>query len=96
VIHENAAHDASGDRQEMHAVVPRDVFRIDQAEVRLVDQRRCLKAVALALAGHAPPRDLVEFPLNQRNQSLEGRLVALPPFEKKLGNPRRAFRNASF
>jgi hypothetical protein len=38
----------------------------------------------------------MEFPLNQRNQSLEGRLVALSPFEKKLGDPRRAFRNASF
>jgi hypothetical protein len=80
----------------MHTVVPRDVFHIDQAEVRLVDQRGRLKAVAPPLAGHAPPRDLMEFPLNQRNQSLEGRLVAMPPFEKKLGDPRRAFRNASF
>ena len=96
VIHQDATHDAGGHCEEMHTVVPRDAFRIDQAEVRLVDERGGLKAVAPALPGHASPRDLMEFPLNQRNQSLEGRLVALPPFEKEPGDPRRAFRNASF
>jgi hypothetical protein len=52
--------------------------------------------VALALAGHAPPCDLVEFPMNQRNQSLEGLLVAPPPFEKEPGDSRRVCRNTPF
>jgi hypothetical protein len=80
----------------MHPVVPRDVVRIDQAKVRLIDQGGGLKAVTSALPGHAPPCDLVEFPMNQRNQSLEGLLVAPPPFEKEAGDSRRVCRNASF
>ena len=65
-----------------------DVFRIDQPEIRLVDERRCLKAVARALSRHAAPRDPVEFPVDERNQSLEGTLVAPPPFEKEPGDSR--------
>jgi hypothetical protein len=52
--------------------------------------------VAPALAGHTPPRDLVELAVYQRNQSLEGRLIALPPFEKEPSDPRGVFRNFTF
>jgi hypothetical protein len=38
----------------------------------------------------------VEFPVYQRNQSLEGRLVALPPLEKEPGDSRGVFRNFPF
>jgi hypothetical protein len=47
----------------------------------------------LALASHAAPRDLVQFLMNERNQAIEGRLVALPPFEKETGDFRRMGRN---
>jgi hypothetical protein len=32
-----------------------------------------------ALAGHAPPRDLVKLSLHERNQPVEGGFVALSP-----------------
>jgi hypothetical protein len=47
-----------------------------------------------ALSRHAALRDLVEFLMDERNQSLEGTLVALPPFEKEPGDPREVLRNA--
>jgi hypothetical protein len=50
--------------------------------------------VAGALSRHAPLRDLVELPVDEWNQLLEGALVALPPFEKEPGDLRGVLRNA--
>jgi hypothetical protein len=41
-------------------------------------------------------RDPVQFPVDERNQSLEGTLVAPPPFEKEPGDSRRVCRNTPF
>ena len=71
-------------------------FAFDQPEIRLVDERRCLEAVTRALSRHAAPRDPVEFPVDERNQSLEGTLVAPPPFEKEPGDFRGVRRNSPF
>ena len=95
VVHEDATHDASGHREEMRAVVPRDGLRVDQPEIRLVDERRRLKAVTRALVPYVPPRDLMELSMDERNQPIEGRLVALPPFEKEPGDLRGMVRNAT-
>ena len=38
----------------------------------------------------------VEFAVDVRNQSLEGSLVALPPFEKEPGDLRQVLRNGPF
>jgi hypothetical protein len=84
VVHEDAAHHASGHGEEMRAVVPRDVFRVDQPQVRLVDERGRLEAVTRALVTHVPPRELMELSVDERNQLLEGTLVALPPSEKAV------------
>jgi hypothetical protein len=96
MIHKDPPHDTSGHREEMGAVVPRDVLRVDQAEIRLVDEDRGLEAVARSLSGHAPFGDLVEFPMDERYQSLESRLVALAPFEKEPRDPRQILRNATY
>lgn len=95
MVHEDAAHDASGQREEMCAVVPRDVLRVDQPEIRLVDERRRLETVSRTLSCHTAPRDPVELPMDERNQSLEGTLVALPPFEKQPGDLRGVVGNAA-
>ena len=79
----------------MRVVVPRHVLGIDQPKIRFVDERRRLEAVPRALAGHAAPRDLVELSMDERNQPIEGRLVALPPFEKEPGDLRGMVRNAT-
>jgi len=49
--------------------------------------------VTRALACHAAPRDSVQFPVDERNQSLEGAFVASPPLEKELGDFRGILRN---
>lgn len=80
MVHENAPHHASGNRQEMRAVMPRHIFGVNETQIRFVDQRRCLEAMPSTLSCHAPSRDLVKLPLDERNQSVEGGLVALTPF----------------
>jgi hypothetical protein len=80
----------------MRTVVPRDSLRVDQPEIRFVDEDRCLEAVTRAFSRHAALRDLVEFPVDERNQSLEGTLVAPPPFEKEPGDSRGVLRNSPF
>jgi hypothetical protein len=72
----------------MGTVLPCDVFRVYQPEVRLVDQYRCLEAVIRALSRHAALRDLVKFAVDDWNQSLEGAFVAPPPLEKEPGDSR--------
>jgi hypothetical protein len=49
--------------------------------------------VIRALSRHAALRDLVEFAMDDWNQSLERALVAPPPLEKELGDFRGILRN---
>ena len=88
VVHEDAAHHASGHGEEMRAVVPLDRLPVDQADVGLVDERRRLEAVPHALARHAASRDPVELLMDERDQLLEGALVALSPSEQQSGDLR--------
>jgi len=48
-----------------------------------------------ALGGHAALRDVVELLMDERNQLLEGRLVALPPSEEKPGDLCGRFSNGA-
>ncbi len=47
------------------------------------------------LSCHAPSRDLVKLPLYERNQSVEGGLVALTPFQQQSGGVRGVVRNVA-
>ena len=97
VLHEDTAHGASRHRKEMCTVVPCNILRVDQPEIGLVDEHGCLEAVTRALSRHAALRDPVQFLVDERNQSLEGSLVAPPPFEKEPGDFRGvAQRNSTF
>ena len=95
MVHQNAPHQASGYRQEVRAIVPRNIFGIDEPQIRFVDQRRRLEAVARTLAGQTPSRDLVKLPLDERNQSAEGGLVALTPLQKQSGGLGEIVRNVA-
>jgi hypothetical protein len=95
MVHENAPHDASGNRQEMRAVLPRNIFGVDQTQVGFIDERRRLKAVPGTLSCHAPSRDLVELLLDERNQLVEGGRVPLTPFQKQCGRLRGMVRNVA-
>ena len=94
MVDEDATHHTSGYREEMRAVLPLDRFSVDQADIGFIDECGRLQAVSHALSGHAAPRDLVEFLMDERDQSLAGGLVALPPLEKERGDIRGAFSNS--
>ena len=95
MVHENAPHHASGNREEMRAVVPRNILGVDEPQIRFIDQRRCLEAMLSTLSSHAPPRDLVKLALDERNQPAEGGFVALTPFQKQSGGVRGVVRNVA-
>ena len=86
VVYEDAPHDASGHGEEMRAIVPRHGFRINQPEIRLVDERCGLQAVIRTLMPDVPLRDSMQLCVYERNQSLQGILVALSPFKKQPGD----------
>jgi hypothetical protein len=65
----------------MRTVVPLDSFSVDQANKSLVDERRRLEAMPDTLSRHAAPGDAVKFLVDERNQAVEGTLVALAPLE---------------
>ena len=86
MVHENAAHDSRGDGQEVRAVLPRHVVSGNQPQIRLVDERRRLQTVTDGLMTDVPPRDAMEFIVDERNQPFEGTVVALAPFEQQSGH----------
>ena len=87
VVDEDAPHHASGHREESARgrATPRPCASTSRT-IRLVDERRRLEAVSRALARHAATRDLVELLMDERNQPLEGSLVALSPFKEQPGD----------
>jgi hypothetical protein len=52
-VDQHAAHLPRGHRQEVLAVLPLHVLDVDQTQVRLVDERGGLQAVAGAFTSHA-------------------------------------------
>jgi len=95
VVHEDAAHHASTHREEMSAVLPRHILRVNQAKIRLIDERGRLKAVTGSLVHHVAPRDLMQLTMDKRNQSPERILVAMTPLQEQLGDVRRLVDNAA-
>ena len=73
--------------------MPRNRLSVDQPEIRFVDEGRRLQTVPHAFSRHASSRDAVEFLVDERDQSLEGALVAPTPFEQQPGDPRVGIRN---
>src|SRR5262249_7566180 len=77
-------HHLSRQREEVGPVPPFDAIDIDQAEVRLVYQRRRLERMIRSLPSHVTSGQPVELTVQQRNQSLASGLVALAPHPEKL------------
>ena len=72
------------DREEVGAVLPLDVLPVDQAQVRLVDERGRLEDVPGTLAGHAAGRDAPQLLVDERRQRLERGLVPAAPGDEQL------------
>ena len=75
MVNEDPAHRLGRNRKEMRAVLPVHALVIDQPHVGFVDERRCLKAVAGALAFHVAARQAAELLVHNRRQLGERALV---------------------
>jgi hypothetical protein len=82
-IHEDTAHETGGHGQKMRPVLPVHPPDVDQAQIRLVHERRGLEAVPGALPGHAALRDPMELPLDQRDEARQRLCVATPPRQEQ-------------
>src|SRR4029453_6089802 len=79
----------------MCAIVPGDGLAVDEANKRLIDERRGLQAVSNSFSSHAAPRDSVELLVDERNQSFQGILVASPPLQEQPGHLRVMLHDAT-
>src|SRR5262249_36511670 len=79
MVDEDAAHRLSRDGEEVGAVLPVHAPVVDQAHVRLVDQRSGLQAVAGPLAFHVAVREAAKLVVHDRGQPGERALVAVAP-----------------
>jgi hypothetical protein len=78
-VDQKAAHRLGRDGKEMRAVLPANISLIDEAQIRLVNERRRLERVVGAFAPARARRDPAQFPVHERNQGIEGVAVALLP-----------------
>ena len=68
VIDQYAAHHLRGHSHEVCAVLPVDLFLIGQPQISLVDERRGLKGVILALSPEIASGDGSQFVIHNRYQ----------------------------
>ena len=85
-VHEHAAHQARGHREKVRAILPLDAANINQLEVDLVDEGGGLQHVVRTLAGHVPLGDALELAVHEREQLLDGPVVAGSPFDEEGGH----------
>src|SRR4051812_3986004 len=80
----------------MTPVLPVDVLDVRQPEICLVHQGRRLQAVAGGFARHAGTRDVMEIPVNERDEFVQCAAITVSPFVQEAGDvgwfvsPRRA------
>src|SRR5450631_4456525 len=67
----------------MRSVLPVNQLQIREAQVELINQRRSLKSVAVALSGHAALGCSMQLAINLRRQFFEGLLIAVAPCLKQ-------------
>jgi hypothetical protein len=67
----------------MRTVLPLDALYVDQLQVGFVDERRGLQTVPGALPRHTSPCDPMQLTLDERDQPLECRIIALSPGQQQ-------------
>ena len=78
VLHQNPPHGFCRGREEMASAVPvLSLVHIHEPNVRLVDQSRGLENPTRLLLGHLLGRQLPQFPIDQRQELLGGRRIAV-------------------
>lgn len=78
-VHEDAAHLARGDGEEVRAVLPVDPAHVDHAQIDLVDQRVRLERVAGILPRRILPRTSHVLGVHEGNELVERIEIAIGP-----------------
>jgi hypothetical protein len=82
VIKQNTAHHASGDPEEVRAVLPRDPVLIDQPNIGLINKRGSLQGITRADAPHLLVGHPVKLFFDQGNKLPEGFVIAVSPIDQ--------------
>jgi hypothetical protein len=86
MVDQVSAHGTSSDGKKVAAVLPVAIFRVDQAEVDLVDKFRGLKGMPFALTSHKVMRDAAEIRHHPGEQLVLRLGTALTPAVQKLSD----------
>src|SRR5262249_20791502 len=87
LVDEDATHGLGGGGKEVAAVLKRlAVIRTDQAQIRLVDQRRRLERLARPLLGQTLRREPTQLVVDERQKLCGGRGIALFDSGENLGH----------
>jgi len=70
----------------MRAVLPVDALASNQAEVDLVDERGRLEGVPLSFSRHVSTSDPIQLVMDDRNEAVECRAIALSPCDEESGD----------
>src|SRR6266496_1197685 len=76
MVQQDAAHQGSGNREKVAAVVILHLALSNETQVRLIDEGGGLQSVTGALAAHAGGSQAAEFIVNQRDELVSGLGIA--------------------
>ena len=92
VIDQDVAHHLRRHREKVRPILPINILRARQPNIRFVDQRRRLQRVTVTLALHVAMRDAPNFVVDERRQPVERGFVTLRPFDQQSGQVIRSKR----
>ena len=76
----------------MRPVLPLDALDIEEAHIRLVDERRGLQGMLAAFAAHMTASDSPQLVVDERNELIERGPIAAAPGQEQSGWTRRLLR----
>jgi len=89
VVYQDASHHFRREPKELGAVLPVDVFLIDEPKVCLIYQRRRLQCVIGKFLTKAINCDAPRLLVNERQHLVDGCFIAVARVDEELGNTRR-------
>jgi len=93
-VDEDPPHQTRGHGEEMRPVLPADASAFDEAQIDFVDERGRLEAVPGVLSRHLATSDPMQLVVDDRDQPVECRVIALSPCDEESRDVRRGCRDA--
>ena len=86
MVHQDAAHHACGDREELDAVLPPDAAEIHEPDVGLMDERCGCQRMIAAFGTETPARDPPQVVVHGLNKSAVCGRISLAPRHEPPGH----------